>query len=284
VLIRVDAAGIGVWDPEVRAGELEFGPEGKFPRVIGNDGAGTIVALGSDVQRFKVGDLVYAYTFGGGCYAEYVSVPADDVAQIPPGLDPREAGALGADGITALRGLDDTLHLKKGEALMIFGASGGIGHIAVQLAKRIGARVLAVASQPDGVALVRRLGADSAVDGRRDDVAKAARAFAPDGLDAALVLVGGQGLEEALATMARTGRVAYPNGVGPEPRTPKGVRAAGYDGIPAPEAFERLNRLIGNEPFHVEIGRTYRLEEAALAHRQMKEHHLGKLAFEIRPS
>jgi NADPH:quinone reductase-like Zn-dependent oxidoreductase len=284
VLIRVDAAGIGVWDPEVRAGELEFGAKGKFPRVIGNDGAGTIVALGSAVKRFKVGDLVYAYAFGGGCYAEYVAVPVDDVAPIPPGLDLKEAGALGADGITALRGLDDTLHLKKGESLLIFGASGGIGHIAVQLAKRIGARVLAVASQQDGIALARRLGADVAVDGHKDDVAKAARAFAPNGLDAALVLVGGQGLEEALAMMARTGRVAYPNGVEPEPMAPEGVRAAGYDGIPAPEAFERLNRLIGDESFHVEIGHLYRLEEAAMAHRQMGEHHLGKLAFDIRPS
>ena len=74
---------------------------------------------------------------------------------------------------------------------MIFGASGGIGHIAVQLAKRIGAKVLAVASKPDGVALVRRLGADVAIDGQKGDIAKAIRAFAPDGLDAALVLAGG---------------------------------------------------------------------------------------------
>ena len=81
---------------------------------------------------------------------------------------------------------------------MIFGASGGIGHIAVQLAKRIGAKVLAVASKPDGVALVRRLGADVAIDGQKGDIAKAIRAFAPDGLDAALVLAGGRGLAAAL--------------------------------------------------------------------------------------
>ena len=77
---------------------------------------------------------------------------------------------------------------------MIFGASGGIGHIAVQLAKRIGAKVLAIASGADGVALVRRLGADAAIDGRRQDAAEAARAFAPDGLDAALVVADGDGL------------------------------------------------------------------------------------------
>ena len=148
VLIRLETAGIGVWDPEVRAGDVEFGPKRKFPRIIGNDGAGTVVAVGSAVKRFKVGDRVYAYAYEGGFYAEYVAVPANDVARVPPGLSPREAGALGADGITALLGLDDTLRLKKGETVMIFGASGGIGHIAVQLAKRIGAKVLAVASEP----------------------------------------------------------------------------------------------------------------------------------------
>jgi len=284
VLIRLDTAGIGVWDPEVREGEVELGRKRKFPRVIGNDGAGIVVAVGSGVRRFKVGDRVYAFAYQGGFYAEYVAVPVDDVARIPPRLDPREAGALGADGITALRGLDDALHLQAGEALMIVGASGGIGHIAVQLAKRIGAEVLAVASKADGVALVRRLGADVAIDGHKDDLTRAARAFAPHGLDAALVLVGGDGVDDALAMMKKGARVAYPNGVEPEPRAPRGVRVHGYDGTPAREAFQRLNRLIGDQPFHVELGRVYRLEDAASAHRQIGKHYLGKLAFEIRPS
>ncbi len=282
VLIRLDTAGIGVWDPEVRQGEVELGRKQGFPRVIGNDGAGMVVAVGKAVRRFKVGDRVYAYAFQGGFYAEYVAVPTGDVARIPPGLSPREAGALGADGITALCGLE-TLRLKAGETLMILGASGGIGHIAVQLAKRIGAKVLGVASQADGVALVRRLGADDAVDGRKDDVAQAARAFAPQGLDAALVLSGGRGLDDALTAMKNSGRVAYPNGVEPEPRAPKSVRVRGYDGIPSRETFDRLNRLIGRKPFHVELGRVYRLEGAAAAHRELEKHHLGKLAFEIRP-
>ena len=84
--------------------------------------------------------------------------------------------------MTALRGLDDTLALKPAESVMIFGASGGIGHLAVQLAKRMGARVFAVASGSDGVALVKRLGADAVVDGHKEDIVAAARQFAPDGL------------------------------------------------------------------------------------------------------
>lgn len=282
VLIELDTAGIGVWDPLVREGELDLGPHA-FPFVIGNDGAGTVVAIGKDVQRFQVGDRVYACALEGGFYAEYVAVKEDKVAPIPPGLNPEEAGALGADGITALRGLDDQLKLQSGEKLLIFGASGGIGHIAVQLAKRMKAKVLAVASGEDGVALVRRLGADAAVDGRDGDVTAVAREFAGrEGIDAALVLVNGRGLDEALAFMKRGGRLAHPNGVEPVPQEPGGVTRLAYDGVPSRDAFERLNALIGTEPFHVELGRVYRLDEADRAHREIGKHHLGKLALRLR--
>ncbi len=280
VVVRLDAAGIGVWDPYVRSGELELGSR-SFPRVIGNDGAGEVVAVGDDVRRIHVGDRVYAYSFAGGFYAEYVAVDEDSVAPIPPGLGTEEAGALGADGVTALRGLDDQLHLSAGQALMIYGASGGIGHLAVQLAKRMGARVLAVASGPDGVDLVRRLGADAAVDGKRDDVVRAARDFAPGGLDAALVLVHGESLDPALATVRKSGRIAYPNGVEPPPKSPPGVTTLAYDGEPGREVLERLNRLVAAGPFHVEVGRAYGLEEAARAHRELGQHHLGKVALRI---
>jgi len=283
VLIQLGTAGIGVWDPYVRQGEIPT-RESHFPRVIGSDGAGRVVAVGDRVTRFRVGEHVYAYSMDGGFYAEYVAVHEDNVAPIPPGVNPDEAGALGADGVTALRGLDDELRLEKGDTLMVFGASGGIGHLAVQLAKRIGAKVLAVASGADGVDLVRRLGADAAVDGRSEDVVAAARAFAPKGVDAALVLTSGKGLQEALRAVKKGGRVAYPNGVEPEPRVPDGIESHAYDGTPALDALNRLNRLIGSKRFHVELGRIYRLEDAETAHREIEKHHLGKLAFRVHGS
>jgi NADPH:quinone reductase-like Zn-dependent oxidoreductase len=233
------------------------------------------------VRRFHVGDRVYAYSMEGGFYAEYVALDEDGIAPIPQGLSAEEAGALGADGVTALRGLDDQLHLAAGQALMVYGASGGIGHLATQLAKRMGARVLAVASGPDGVELVRRLGADAAADGKRDDVARAVRDFAPGGLDAALVLVHGESLAPAPALVRKGGCVAHPNGVEPAPTAPDGVTLLAYDGEPDPDAFERLNRLIAAGPFHVELGRVYPLEEAARAHREVGQHHLGKLALRM---
>jgi NADPH2:quinone reductase len=185
------------------------------------------------------------------------------------------------NAITALRGLDDTLGLKSGESLMIFGASGGIGHLAVQLAKRMGARVLAVASGDDGVALAGRLGADKVVDGHKDDVAAAARQFVPDGLDTALLTAGGDAADKALTAMRKGGRVAYPNGVEPEPQAPSGVIVRSYDGIPDPQAIEKLNRLIESGPFEVHIARTFPLDQVADAHRALDTHYLGKLV--LRP-
>lgn len=280
VLIRLDTAGIGVWDPYARTGELELGSKG-FPHVIGNDGAGTVVAVGARVRRFRAGERVYAYTMKGGFYAEYVAVKQDHVAHIPPGVRRDEAGALGAVGITALAGLEGQLRLKRGDRLMIYGASGGIGHVALQLAKRMGAKVFAIASGSDGVRLVRRLGADAAVDGRADDVAAAAAHFAPDGFDAALVTSGGKGVAAALRAVKKGGRVAYPNGVEPEPRAPRGVKLLAYDGTPTRRAFERLNRLIGRGRFHVALDRSYSLRQAATAHRELGKHHVGKSVFRL---
>jgi NADPH:quinone reductase len=116
------------------------------------------------------------------------------------------------------QGIDDTLDVKRHEAVLILGASGAIGMLAVQFAKLQGTRVLAAASGEDGKALVRKFGADVAIDGRREDIADAARHFAPNGLDAVLALVGGEPLEHALAALRRGGRVAYPDGAEPEPR------------------------------------------------------------------
>ncbi|RPJ38270.1 MAG: NADP-dependent oxidoreductase, partial [Planctomycetaceae bacterium] len=235
VLIQVGSADVAQWDPFEREGGFAemLGIEPKVPYVLGSDGAGTVVAVGERVRRFNEGDRVYAMSLAnpkGGFYAEYAAVKVDDTSLIPDNLTTEQAGAMPFDAITALRGLDDTLGLKPGESLLIFGASGGIGHLAVQLAKRMGARVFAVASGDDGVELARRLGADAVVDGHKDDIAAAAREFAPDGLDAALFTAGGEAANKALTALREGGGVAYPNGVEPEPQAPSGVTVQSYDG------------------------------------------------------
>ncbi|MBV8135095.1 MAG: NADP-dependent oxidoreductase [Deltaproteobacteria bacterium] len=291
VLIHVEWAGVGKWDPFEREGGFarEFGIEPKFPYVLGSDGAGTIAAVGDRVKEFKRGDRVYAFSFlnpKGGFYAEYAAVKADDVSRIPGELTTQQAGAMPVDAMTALRGLDDTLGLKPAESVVIFGASGGIGHLAVQLAKRMGARVFAIASGSDGVALVKRLGADAEVDGRKDDIAAAAHQFAPNGLDAALITAGGPTADKALTAMRAGGRVAYPNGVEPRPKPPFGIDAKSYDGMPDPQAIEKLNRLMessgvpGTGMFEVHVARSFPLDQAAEAHRALDEHYLGKLVLQ----
>src|SRR6266705_3067757 len=243
VLLRVESAGVGVWDPYERQGEFAkmFGTKPRFPYVLGSDGAGTVAAVGAQVRRFKEGDRAYAMALTnpkGGFYAEYAAVKADNVSPIPKKLTVEQAGVMPSDALTALRGLDEILQLKPGESLLVFGAAGGIGHLAMQLAKRMGARVLAVASGEDGVALVKRLGADVVVNGRKDDVEAAARAFAPGGLDAALVTAGGEATDRALDAMRENGRVAHPNGVMPPPKARPGVRVQDYDVEPRPEQIE----------------------------------------------
>src|SRR6516162_8567150 len=248
VLIRVESADVAVWDPFEREGGFAkvYGIEPRFPHVLGTGGAGTLEAVGKSVGRFKKGDRVYGVAFmnpKGGFYAEYAALNAANVAHVPEKLPTEQAGVMPCDALTALTGLDDVLGLKPGEALMIFGAGGGIGHLAVQLAKRMGARVLTVASGDDGVALSKRLGADAVVNGRTDDVAAAAQTFAAAGLDAALMTAGGEAADRALVAMREGGRVAYPNGVDPEPNVRPGVRLSGYDGVIDRAAIDKLNRL-----------------------------------------
>jgi NADPH:quinone reductase len=286
VLIRVKAAGIGAWDPYEREGRFVeiMGVKPKFPYVLGTDGAGTIEAVGKDVNRFKEGDRVYAAELAnpkGGFYAQYVAVKADNVSLIPGQLTVEQAAVLPTDALTALTGVEKVLGLKSGESLMVFGASGGIGHLALQLAKRLGAKVLAIASGDDGVQFAKKLGADSVVDGRSDDVLNAAEEFAPNGIDAALVTAGGERTDRALLAVRKSGRIAYPHGVMPEPTAPEDVAIEAYDGEFNPALIERLNALIESGPFEVRVDKTFRLEEAGAAHDALNEHHLGKLALLI---
>src|SRR5215468_6328054 len=127
--------------------------------------------------------------------------------------------------------------------------------------------------------LAKRLGADAVANGRKDDVEAAARAFG--GLDAALVTAGGEVTDRALRAMKKNGRVAYPNGVEPAPNAPSGVKVESYDIEPSPQQIEKLNRMIESGPFEVHVARTFPLDKAADAHRELDKHFLGKLA--LRP-
>ena len=283
VLIKLDTAGVGIWDAKARSGK--WADHDTFPFIIGVDGSGVVAEVGSQVKRIKTGDRVYAYSYDnpkGGFYAEYVAVAASKVAPVPARLDMRVAGGTPTIALTALQGVDDTLDVQEGESVIVHGASGNVGMLALQFAKRRGARVLAVASGRDGTRFVRRLGADAAVDGKDDDILEAARDFAPDGVDAVLAFTGGKQLTQCLHALRKNGRAAYPNGVEPEPRKRKGVKLQSYDATPGAREFERLERAIEEARLEVPIAKTFKLKDAPRAHEFIEKGHiLGKVVLKV---
>ena len=280
VLIALDTAGVGPWDADMREGWYPGGKP-RFPLVLGVDGAGVIATVGSRVRRLKVGDKVYSYSWAnpkGGFYAEYVAVAAEKVARVPKRLDLEHAGAIATTGLTALQGIDDALDVKKGETILIHGGSGGVGTLAIQFAKLRGARVVATGSGLDGVELVREMGADRAVEGKHEDVAEAALQLAPDGIDAILALAGGDALERAIEVLRRGGRLAYPNGIEPEPTKRRGIEFIPYDAVSGVREFERLNRAVEAAKLKVPIAEAFALARANKAHERLAEGHvLGKM-------
>jgi NADPH:quinone reductase len=284
VLIALDTVGVGPWDLPIRE-HPDYIRHHDFPLVLGVDGAGTVAAVGSAVHGFKVGDAVYSYVWDnahGGFYAEYVAVPASAVGHVPAGIDLKHAGAMAVSALTALQGIDDALHIKSGETLIIHGASGGVGSLAVQFAKQRGARVLATASGDDGVSFVSRLGAVTAVDGRHGDIGAVARQFAPDGVDAVLALVGGESLEACIDQLRPGGRLAFPEGVKPGPRSRAGLTPVKYNAVAGPLEYARLNQAIVAAKLEVPIAAEFPLSDAAGAQRAMAAGHvLGKIVLRI---
>jgi len=280
VLIAVNTAGVGVWQAKFRPKDSQ---DTHFPVILGSDGAGVVAAVGAGVHGFKVGDQVYGTN--GAFYAEYVAVRAENVAHVPKGINSTEAGVLAISGLSALQGLDDVLNLKAGEKLIVHGASGSVGALAVQFAKLRGAKVLATVSDDAGAALVTKLGADVVINGRTTDITAAARSFAPDGVDAVLGLAGGDSLEHCIDALRHDnrGRVAYLYGMEPLPRPRYGIRMSLYSYIAGTDEFQRLNKAVEASKLQVPIAAEYSLADAGQAHKRLAEGHLlGKIAIRVR--
>jgi NADPH:quinone reductase-like Zn-dependent oxidoreductase len=285
VLISLLAAGVGIWDVQIRKGEYSVGSK-KFPRVLGADGAGIVAAVGKDVRRFKEGDRVWAYEWGGpksGFYAEYVAPNEKNVGYAPDALTLIEAGAAGVTGLTALQGVDDHLKLDKSDTILVFGATGPVGSLAVQFAKRTGAHVVATASPGRAETTLHEIGIEQVFDSRAADGAERLRSFAPNGLNAILAFAGGDDLEKCIDQLVADGRVAYPNGIEPEPRKRPKVRMIPYDAVGGRAPFERLNRAVAEAGLKVVIEKVYKLDQAAEAHARVEQGHVvGRVVLQIR--
>lgn len=286
VLIKLKYSAVSTWDVYEREGGYAemLGLEPSFPYILGSEGAGTVEATGKDVDQFKTGDSVYTASFlnaNGGTYAEYAAVGAEYVSQIPNPLGMKEASAILGVGLTALRGLEDVLNLQRGETILIMGASGGVGHMAVQLAKLMGAEVIAVASGDDGVNLVQQLGIEKVVDGHSENAMQHIKSLAPEKVDAAFFTAGGKLAQNLLELVRNGGRVAYPNGVQLDVNTAADLKVSAYNGEPDGEIIARLSRYIESEELTVHIAKEFQLEEVRSAHEALANHYSGKLVARI---
>ncbi len=163
LLVRIYAAAINPVDYKIRNGSIWFVSGFKFPKILGGDVAGVVekAPMGS---KFKAGDRVFAMLdFKGGGYAQYVSIREEFVAAFPEAVSFTEASAVPLAGLTVLQALRDLGKIQKGMEVLVYGASGGVGHLAVQIARNLGARVTAVCSGSN-VEWVRRLGAEEVID------------------------------------------------------------------------------------------------------------------------
>ena len=286
VLIALTASGVGVWDADIRKG---WWPRGRpaFPLVLGTDGAGTVAAKGARVRRFSIGESVWAYELAnpkGGFYAEYVAVNAAHVGRVPPRLDLLHAGAAAVTALTALQGVDDILGVRRADTVLVFGATGAVGTLALQFAKLRGARVIATATGRRATRLVLSLGAAAAFDPRQEDAVDRLRELAPTGLDAALILAGGETLDRCLNLIKPRGRVAYPHGVEPEPkRRRRRFSMRGYDAEATARHFARLERAADDARLRVPIAAVYPLSQAARAHERLEHGHvIGRIVLRMR--
>jgi len=237
------------------------------------------------VKHVRAGDRVYSCSYDnphGGFYAEYMSVPAERVARVPDELDQRVAGAIPCVALTAQAGLR-ALKMKRGETLLVFGANGGVGSLAVWLATNaFGANVIA-AARSDVHQYVRHLGATHQIDPHSPQRNAAIKKDAPDGFDAMLVTANGDDLPAFVSHLRKQAPLGYVNGVEPEPRA-DGHPVVAFDGEMSRETFELLNRAIGTHtiPVHVE---EFDLDRVADAHRRLEQGHVaGKIVLRVRAS
>ncbi|MGW7531060.1 NADP-dependent oxidoreductase [Amycolatopsis sp. NPDC054798] len=273
VLVRVEAAGVQPTDVAIRDGWTPPGATVEFPQILGNEFAGTIVEVDAGVTEFEAGQQVAGFRVLG-CYAEYVSAPASQTALKPERVDWLTAGALSASGQTAHTALE-RLGARSGETILIHGAAGGVGSMAVQLARHRGLRVLGTGSAQNQEYL-RTLGAIPVIygEGELDRL----RAAAPDGIGLAFDTAGQGNLRTAAELVPDRGRI----GTIVEPALAKEL---GGQWITSDRSARRLRELLdlcARDELRVTVRAEYPLEDAASAHRDVAAGHgRGKVVLRI---
>ncbi|GAA3778971.1 NADP-dependent oxidoreductase [Streptomyces coacervatus] len=267
VLVKVRAAAVNPVDWKCREGHLDGILDAVFPVVPGWDVSGVVVQPGVSVTEFTAGDEVIGYVredfLSRGTFAEYVAAPVRTLARKPRNLSFEEAAGLPLVGLTAYQVLVKALQVKRGETVLVHAAAGGVGSVAVQLARHFGARVIGTASEGNHD-FVRGLGCEPVEYG--DGLAERVRGLAPEGVDAVFDTVGGEALKISADLLAPEGRLA----------SIADGDVVGYGGRyywvrPDAEDLLRLTELAEEGVVSVHLSQTFPLERAADAHRLNQE-------------
>jgi NADPH2:quinone reductase len=278
VLIKIAAAGINYADLAQRQGT--YLTRTRTPMILGFEAAGTVAALGPGVTSPTVGTQVSAFV--SGAYAEYAVAGASSIIPIPESLDFASAAAFPVQGLTAYQILRDSGRLQQGESVLVHAAAGGVGTLAVQIARLLGAgKVIGTASNAEKLDLVRSLGADAAINYTQDDwVAQVKQATDGKGVDIVLEMVGGKIAEQSLNCLAPFGRMVVFGAASGDPLRLtatqlmyKNLSVTGYwlsAMLNYPEhmvpAITGLMQYLAQGKLQIVVGQTFPLAEAAAAH------------------
>lgn len=235
IQIKVHAAGVNALDSKIKRGEFKLILPYRFPLALGNDVAGTVVRVGARVHQFRPGDEVYARPDDDriGTFAEFIAIKASSVALKPQNLDMVEAASLPLVALTAWQVLVETAKLQRGQKVFIQAGSGGVGTIAIQLAKHLGAFVATTTSTAN-VAWVKALGADVVIDYKQQDFAAALHDY-----DVVLNSLGSDELDKSLRILRPGGHLVSISG----PPTPAFATARGL-AWPLKQVMRLLSRGI----------------------------------------
>ena len=260
VLVRVSAASLNPVDSAIRSGYFHEMMPVQFPATLGGDIAGEIIEVGSGVDGFVVGDKVYgqAAVIAGnsGAFAEYAASSASQLAKAPENISLNEAASLPLVGVSALQALTQHINLQPAQKILITGGAGGIGRIAIQIAKHIGAYVATTAAG-EGISAAKNLGADEVIDYKSQDFTEILNDY-----DAVFDTVGGEGFAKTL-TILKKGGVAVTMAAQPDEAQAQelGVTAQAQMTNVTTEALSQLRELVKNEVVKPQIGKVFSLDE-----------------------
>ncbi len=286
VLIKLTATSVNPVEWKIREGYLSGLFPHHFPLILGWDAAGTVAALGEGVTGFQIGQPVFAYCrkpeVQWGTYAEYVTMTADAVAPAPASIALQAAATIPLVGLTSWQALFDVAGLKAGQSVLIHAGAGGIGSLAIQLAKAKGARVLTTARAVNHD-YVKSLGADIAIDYSTEDFAAAVRRAEPDGVDVVYDAVGGDTQAASWAVLKKGGfLVSITDAPDADKAKALGVRAAFHFVSPNGAQLRDIAALIDQGAVKAPVFKTMPLDQAAQAHAESESHRVqGKIVLTI---